>query len=157
MYKQLYIYISFVLIVKCLLAMNLPIKNPALFAFQKTTSASFSGLLHHLKSFSQSVVTHCYFEFHKQHRNIPEKPASFPSKRSLTESSGWKVPSSGGSKDQPVSQHNPKDVGPMMVKQVMMFFVCIPLSPENCKTIQNMGVSKNRSTPKWMVYNGKPY
>ena len=21
----------------------------------------------------------------------------------------------------------------------------------------NMGVSKNRGTPKWMVYNGKPY
>ena len=22
---------------------------------------------------------------------------------------------------------------------------------------QYMGVSKNRGTPKWMVYNGKPY
>ena len=24
-------------------------------------------------------------------------------------------------------------------------------------TRQYMGVSKNRGTPKWMVYNGKPY
>jgi len=24
------------------------------------------------------------------------------------------------------------------------------------KRKQNMGVSKNRGTPKWMVYNGKP-
>ena len=24
-------------------------------------------------------------------------------------------------------------------------------------TIGYMGVSKNRGTPKWMVYNGKPY
>ncbi len=23
--------------------------------------------------------------------------------------------------------------------------------------IYDMGVSKNRGTPKWMVYNGKPY
>ena len=23
--------------------------------------------------------------------------------------------------------------------------------------IYHMGVSKNRGTPKWMVYNGKPY
>ena len=23
--------------------------------------------------------------------------------------------------------------------------------------LTNMGVSKNRGTPKWMVYNGKPY
>jgi len=23
--------------------------------------------------------------------------------------------------------------------------------------LQYMGVSKNRGTPKWMVYNGKPY
>ena len=25
------------------------------------------------------------------------------------------------------------------------------------RDILNMGVSKNRGTPKWMVYNGKPY
>ena len=25
------------------------------------------------------------------------------------------------------------------------------------KPFKNMGVSKNRDTPKWMVYNGKPY
>ena len=23
--------------------------------------------------------------------------------------------------------------------------------------VEHMGVSKNRGTPKWMVYNGKPY
>ena len=25
------------------------------------------------------------------------------------------------------------------------------------KASDHMGVSKNRGTPKWMVYNGKPY
>ena len=28
---------------------------------------------------------------------------------------------------------------------------------DDLKFGQNMGVSKNRGTPKWMVYNGKPY
>ena len=36
-------------------------------------------------------------------------------------------------------------------------------SPESCPTLnllggfKHLGVSKNRGTPKWMVYNGKPY
>ena len=29
--------------------------------------------------------------------------------------------------------------------------------PESNVFPKNMGVSKNRGTPKWMVYNGKPY
>ena len=29
--------------------------------------------------------------------------------------------------------------------------------PKQGKTKQHMGVSKNSGTPKWMVYNGKPY
>ena len=29
------------------------------------------------------------------------------------------------------------------------------VSPKQLNT--HMGVSKNRGTPKWMVYNGKPY
>jgi len=28
---------------------------------------------------------------------------------------------------------------------------------DNKKQWQKMGVSKNRGTPKWMVYTGKPY
>ena len=30
-------------------------------------------------------------------------------------------------------------------------------SSKNHKTNLNMDVCKNRGTPKWMVYNGKPY
>jgi len=29
--------------------------------------------------------------------------------------------------------------------------------PKIAFILLNMGVSKNRGTPKWMVYNGKPY
>ena len=29
--------------------------------------------------------------------------------------------------------------------------------PRNDSKVFEMGVSKNRGTPKWMVYNGKPY
>ena len=28
---------------------------------------------------------------------------------------------------------------------------------EAIKGLQDVGVSKNKGTPKWMVYNGKPY
>jgi len=30
-------------------------------------------------------------------------------------------------------------------------------TPKPCNNWVHMGVSKNRGTPKWMVYNGKPY
>ncbi len=33
---------------------------------------------------------------------------------------------------------------------------CIPFEKIH-QGISDMGVSKNRGTPKWMVYNGKPY
>ena len=32
-----------------------------------------------------------------------------------------------------------------------------PLSARTSLEPLHMGVSKNRGTPKWMVYNGKPY
>ncbi len=32
-----------------------------------------------------------------------------------------------------------------------------PLEEENNLPNHHMGVSKNTGTPKWMVYNGKPY
>ena len=32
-------------------------------------------------------------------------------------------------------------------------FVVVPVESR----LLDMGVSKNRGTPKWMVYNGKPY
>ena len=28
---------------------------------------------------------------------------------------------------------------------------------QSSNMVEHMGVSKNRCTPKWMVYNGKPY
>ena len=35
----------------------------------------------------------------------------------------------------------------------------VPLDgdPANDQDPYNMGVSKNRGTPKWMIYNGDPY
>ena len=35
--------------------------------------------------------------------------------------------------------------------------MCIHFGQDKKCTSNYMGVSKNRGTPKWMVYNGKPY
>ena len=43
---------------------------------------------------------------------------------------------------------------------LMVFFLsCLVYQNIACfvEGINDMGVSKNRGTPKWMVYNGKPY
>ena len=32
-----------------------------------------------------------------------------------------------------------------------------PMPQYTKKDAMHLGVSKNRGTPKWMVYNGKPY
>ncbi len=42
--------------------------------------------------------------------------------------------------------------------QVLMFNIGIPPEVPSEETSRiDMDVSKNRGTPKWMVYNGKPY
>ena len=33
----------------------------------------------------------------------------------------------------------------------------VPSQKMSCHSGKKIGVSKNRGTPKWMVYNGKPY
>ena len=47
-------------------------------------------------------------------------------------------------------------------KQKLKFKLFLPLKslpfPKLSRFLRfHMGVSKNRGTPKWMVYNGKPY
>lgn len=74
---DMYIYIYLFFYSEVFAAINLP-------CLQQTTSASFQV---------------CYI-WPTVLQHSPK--ASFPSRRSLTESSGWKVPSSGGSTGQPV-------------------------------------------------------
>ena len=38
-----------------------------------------------------------------------------------------------------------------------IFLACTKIVVCSCVESFYMGVSKNRGTPKWMVYNGKPY
>ena len=43
--------------------------------------------------------------------------------------------------------------------QTLVHFIAMQMEKRPCskREKKHMGVSKNRGTPKWMVYNGKPY
>ena len=43
------------------------------------------------------------------------------------------------------------------ISLVLLEMFELKLGKNTCKIHLHVGVSKNRGTPKWMVYNGKPY
>ena len=50
-----------------------------------------------------------------------------------------------------------KEVLVLLGFRVSIMVDVLPLFGENVYLVDNMGVSKNNGTPKWMVYNEKPY
>ena len=54
-------------------------------------------------------------------------------------------------------QRNPVEHVPIELSLPFMMSAILLLDGVVADLVSNMGVSKNRGTPKWMVYDGKPY